>query len=76
MTLAEMFADQDELTFQQRRDEVVALVSSATDLVGADHGLRAFFDAMCRASDEREFDDAFDTLVTSIESTSLRASAV
>jgi hypothetical protein len=69
MTLSEMFVDQEAETFEQRRDEVVAIISAATDFAGADYGLRSFFETMCRATDESEFDEVFDLLVTSISET-------
>ena len=52
MKLAQMFSDQDTRTFEERRAEVVAIVSSAADFAGADHGLRATFQHMCDANDE------------------------
>jgi hypothetical protein len=70
-TLTEMFADQDALTFEQRRDEVLAIVSSATDLAGVDRGLTAIVDRLGVASDEREFDVAFGDLVTAIQGATL-----
>jgi hypothetical protein len=66
MTYTEMFAGQEDRTFEQRRDEVVALLSSATDLRGADRGLRSLVDRLGVAHDEREFDVAYDELVSSI----------
>jgi hypothetical protein len=66
MRLNEMFVDQDAATFEQRRDEVVAIVSSATDLAGADRGLTAIVSRMGIAHDESEFDVAFGDLVTAI----------
>ena len=72
MKLAEMFSDQDTRTFEERRAEVVAIVSSAADFAGADHGLRATFQHMCDAHDEKEFDAAFDTLATSLSENTAR----
>ena len=66
MKLAEMFSEQDTRTFEERRAEVVAIVSSAADFAGADHGLRAMFQHMCDAHDEKEFDAAFDRLAASL----------
>jgi len=66
MRLAEMFDGQDTMTFEERVAEVVAIVSSAADFAGADHGLRAMFQQVCAARDEREFDEAFDKLVVSL----------
>jgi len=72
MTLAEMFAEQDARTFEERRAEVVAIVSSAADFAGADYGLRALFQHMCAADDEREFDETFDKLVESLSENTTR----
>ena len=72
MTLAEMFAEQDARTFEEQRAEVVAIVSSAADFAGADYGLRAMFQHMCAADDEREFDEAFDKLVASLSENTTR----
>ena len=72
MTLAEMFAEQDARTFEERRAEVVAIVSSAADFAGADYGLRAMFQHMCAAHDEREFDETFDKLVASLSESTTR----
>jgi hypothetical protein len=66
MGLSEMFVDQDVETFEQRRDEVVALIGSATDLAGPDQDLRSLVERIGSASDEREFDSAFDQLVSTI----------
>ncbi len=72
MTLTEMFAGQDAQTFEERVAEVVAIVSSAADFAGADHGLRALFQSMCAAHDEREFNEAYDSLVISLGENSRR----
>jgi hypothetical protein len=66
MTFSEMFGEQDVRTFQEQRDEVVAIVSSATNLDGADKSLRPFVERMRVAANEQEFDSAFDSLVSSI----------
>jgi hypothetical protein len=71
MRLNEMFVDQDAATFEQRRDEVIAIVSSATDLAGAESGLSAIVSRMGIAHDENEFDVAFGDLVTAINSSAL-----
>ncbi len=63
MTLEQMFTDQDDLTFENRRDEVISIVSAATDLAGAERNLRPFVDQLCAAVDERQFDDAYAQLV-------------
>ena len=72
MTLAEMFAEQEARTFEEQRAEVVAIVSSAADFAGADYGLRAMFQHMCAAHDEREFDEALDKLVASLSESTTR----
>jgi hypothetical protein len=64
--LAEMYDGQDTRTFEERRAEVIEIVSSAADFGGADRGLRAIFQTMCAASDETEFDVAFDTMTASL----------
>ena len=72
MKLAEMFAEQDTRTFEERRAEVVAIVSSAADFAGADYGLRAMFQQMCAAHDEKEFEEAFDSLAASLSENTTR----
>jgi hypothetical protein len=72
MKLAEMFADNDKLTFEERRAEVVAIVRSAADFAGVDQGLRSIFLAMSSACDEAEFDEAFDELTASLSETTSR----
>ena len=57
-----MYDSQDTRTFEERRAEVVEIVRSAADFAGADRGLRAIFQTMCTASDETEFDIAFDEM--------------
>jgi hypothetical protein len=69
MTYSEMFADQDDQSFEERRDEVVAIVSSALDLVGFDRGLSAIMQSLTTASDEREFDQAFDAIANRVQGT-------
>jgi len=73
MTLDEMFANQEAQTFEDRVAEVIAIVSSAADFAGADYGLRAMFQTMCAAHDEREFDVAYDRLVSSLSENTRRA---
>jgi hypothetical protein len=67
MTLSEMFVGQDVHTFEQRRDEVVAIVSSAVDLAGVDRGLTAIMDRLTTAADEAEFDELFDEVISGIQ---------
>ena len=66
MTLDEMFADQDTLTFEERRAELVAIIRSATDFAGADYGLRSIFEHLCTTQDEKEFEKAFKSFVTAV----------
>ena len=72
MMLADMYVDQDTQTFEQRRDEVVAIVSSATDLAGVDRGLSDIVARLGIAADESEFDRAFGQLVVAIQDTALQ----
>jgi hypothetical protein len=74
-TLTEMYSDQDSRTFEERRDEVFAIVSSATDLAGVDRGLSAIVTRLGVAADESEFDLAFGDLVSAIKGTPLPADA-
>jgi hypothetical protein len=66
MMLSDMYVDQDASTFEQRRDEVVEIVSSALDMAGADRGLAAIMQRLTIASDEHEFDDAFGAIVSGV----------
>jgi hypothetical protein len=66
---SDMFADQDDQPFEQRRDEVVAIVNSAVDLAGIDRGLVAILHRLTTAADENEFDEAFGKIVTGIRAT-------
>jgi len=71
MRLADMYDGQDTRSFEERRAEVIDIVSSAADFAGADHGLQAIFQIMCAASDEPAFDAALNAMTTSLaESTS------
>ena len=72
MKLAEMYGDEDTRTFEERRAEVVAIVRSAADFAGTDHGLRSIFLVMSEAEDEKEFDQAFDTLIASLSANTTR----
>jgi hypothetical protein len=73
MKLAEMFADHDVQTFEERRAEVIEIVKSAADFAGADYGLRAIFQRMCASETEPEFDEAYDMLAQSLNETTLRS---
>jgi hypothetical protein len=66
MMLTKMFADQEARTFEERRAEVIAIVSSAADFAGADQGLRSLYQAMCEADNEKDFDEAYDKLASSL----------
>jgi hypothetical protein len=66
MTLREMFSEDDDRSFEERRDEVLSLVLEATDLSGQDHYLRRSVHRCRRAATEREFDLAYETLVSEI----------
>jgi len=72
MRLSEMYGEQDQRTFEERRAEVVAIVRSAADFEGADSGLRSIFLTMSAADDEATFDEAFDTLVNSLSENTTR----
>ena len=73
MKLAEMYDGQDTRTFEDRRAEVTAIVRSAADFAGADHGLRAIFDRMCASETEPEFDEAYDTFAASLSEATMRS---
>ncbi len=73
VTLKDMFADDDDRTFEERRDEVLSIVIQALDLKGQDHFLRRDVQRCRRASSEREFDEAYESLVTAISKTPLHA---
>ena len=66
MTLREMFSEDDHRSFEERRDEVLSLVIEATDLSGDERFLRRAVHRCRRASSEREFDRAYEDLVTEI----------
>ena len=66
MTLSDMFSDGDARTFEQRRDEVVSLLVQATDLSGQDQYLRRAVHRCRRAHSERQFDRAYETVVSAI----------
>jgi hypothetical protein len=72
MKLSEMYGDEEPLTFEERRAEVVALVRSAADFAGTDYGLRSLFVAMIRADDEKDFNQAFETLVEGLSENATR----
>jgi hypothetical protein len=72
MRMAEMYGDQDTRTFEERRAEVVAIVRSAADFEGTDSGLRKIFLVMSEADNEKEFDEAFTTLVSSLSENTTR----
>ena len=66
MTLSEMFSNDDTRTFEEQRDEVLALVGQAADFEGPDQYLRRAVHRCRRAHNAEEFDEAYDTLVEAI----------
>ena len=72
MRLSEMYSEGDARTFKERRAEVVAIVRSAADFEGTDAGLRTIFLAMSQAETEMEFDQAFNSLVSSLSENTTR----
>jgi hypothetical protein len=72
MKLADMYDGQDTRSFEERRAEVIEIVSSAADFAGADYGLRDIFLVMSRADDEKDFNDAFEVLVASLSENTVR----
>ena len=66
-----MFSEEDTRSFEERRDEVIALVIQATDLNGQEHYLRRAVHRCHRAHSEREFDQAYESLVRAISSATL-----
>jgi hypothetical protein len=73
VTLSEMFSEEDTRSFEERRDEVIALVIQATDLGGREHYLRRAVRRCSNAHSEQEFDRAYQTLVDAISSAPLPA---
>jgi hypothetical protein len=61
-----MFSEEDDRSFEERRDEVISLVIEAVDLNGHDQYLRRSVHRCRRASTEREFDQAYELLVSEI----------
>jgi hypothetical protein len=66
LTLSEMFADDDTRTFEEQRDEMLALVAQAADLEGPDQYVRRAVHRCRRAHNAEEFDEAYDSLVEAI----------
>ena len=64
--LSEMFSEGDTRSFAQRRDEVVSLLVEATDLSGQDQYLRRAVHRCRRAHSEREFNRAYESVVSAI----------
>jgi hypothetical protein len=73
VTLSEMFTEEDTRSFEERRDEVIALVIQATDLSGGEHYLRRAVHRCRQAHTEQEFDQAYESLVTEISRAPLSA---
>jgi hypothetical protein len=66
VTLSDMFAEEDARSFEERRDEVIAIVIQATDLRGREQHLRRAVSRCRKAHNEQEFDRAYETLVDAI----------
>ena len=73
MTLSEMFDEDDARTFEQQRDEVLALVAQAADLDGPDQYLRRAVHRCRRAHNAEEFEEAYESLVEAIVTAPLTA---
>ena len=73
VTLSEMFSEDDGRSFEQRRDEVIALVIEATDLSGPEQYLRRTVRRCRRATTEQKFDRAYKSLVAAISEAPLYA---
>jgi hypothetical protein len=73
VTLSDMFTEEDTRSFEERRDEVIALVIQATDLGGREQYLRRAVRRCRKAHTEREFDRAYESLVDAISSAPLPA---
>jgi hypothetical protein len=68
-----MFSEEDGRSFEQRRDEVIALVIEATDISGPEQYLRRAVRRCRRASTEQKFDRAYESLVAAISEAPLCA---
>jgi hypothetical protein len=68
-----MFSEDDARSFEQRRDEVLALVIEATDISGPEQYLRRSIRRCRRASTEQKFDRAYESLVAAISEAPLCA---
>ena len=73
MTLSDMFDEDDARTFEQQRDDVLALVAQAADLEGPDQYLRRAVGRCRRAHNAEEFDEAYESLVEAIVTAPLTA---
>jgi hypothetical protein len=73
MTLSDMFTEEDTRSFEEQRDEVIALVIQATDLGGREQYLRRAVRRCRKAHTEQEFDQAYESLVEAISSAPLPA---
>jgi hypothetical protein len=71
VTLRDMFTEDDSRSFEERRDEVISLLVQATDLDGHERYLRRAVHRCRRATDEGEFDLAYESLVTTISTAPL-----
>jgi hypothetical protein len=73
VTLSDMFTEEDTRSFEERRDEVIALIIQATDLGGREQYLRRAVRRCRNSHTEREFDQAYESLVDAISSAPLSA---
>jgi len=73
VTLSEMFAEEDTRSFEERRDEVIALVIQATDLGGRERYLGRAVRRCSKAHSEQEFDREYQSLVDAISNAPLPA---
>ena len=71
VTLSDMFTEEDTRSFEERRDEVIALVIQAVDLGGREQHLRRAVRHCSKAHTEPEFDRAYESLVDAISSAPL-----
>jgi hypothetical protein len=66
-----MFTEEDTRSFEQRRDEVIAIVIQATDLGGREQYLRRAVRRCRNAHTEQQFDRAYESLVDAISAVPL-----
>ena len=73
VTLNETFTEEETRSFEERRDEVIALVIQASNLNGREHQLPSAVHRCRRAHTERQFDQAYESLVEALTSAPLSA---